>query len=376
MPVDFAMASYLSPFLSGAVDKAWGDLCGAPSSGKTEILMSLKDDEGRSVFRDDMTENAFGSSFRDEDNPKDVSLAKALSNETDPKGPKVLIIKDLTSILSMRPEKVLKFFGDMRTAYDGSFCRAAGNIGIDDKGTMGFGLITACTEKLDDYKKINQALGERNLVCRVGRHLQSYKTRRTILSSANARTRQYKEDLRKRINTTTVETMRKAMEGIATTTVTRSAEMETRLQQLSVLATSIRTSPVSNRTYASTGEGPFRFLNQILAWGDARVVFDGRTEWNESDYSLVRRICQDTMMPENLRAIQGIWRGGVRESLAGMPKGDIMYYSRAGETMWRQLKQWHVIDVLVEHQDGVYGLNPEVAKDIEATGFMEGLDGV
>jgi hypothetical protein len=79
------------------------------------------------------------------------------------------------------------------------------------------------------------------------------------------------------------------------------------------------------------------------------------------------------MPPENLRAIHALWRGGAEASRAPMTVDEIREKAMADGEFYRQVRQWEIIGILFSYGNGEYGLNPEFAKDLEFTGFMEGL---
>ena len=143
--------------------------------------------------------------------------------------------------------------------------------------------------------------------------------------------------------------------------------------RLAAIATSVRTGPLSDRAYANLSESPARFSRQLVAWGNSRVLFDLRKSWNEEDYQLVRRVAQDTMPPENMRALLALWRGSKEESLKPLPGNEIRKTALVDPSFSRQLRQWAIIGILFEYDEGVFGLNPDFAEDVSYTGFMEGL---
>ncbi len=372
MPVDFVMASYLTAFLPGAVEKAWGDLCGPPAIGKTEILRALDDGQQRTIMVDTLTENAFASAMRDPDQPeKDFSLLYQLSSGRAPKGPKVLVVKEFSTFLNMRKEKVDKIFADLRAAYDGSFATAAGNIGLDTRTDLQFGLITACTEKLDDFRRTNQTLGERTLVCRIGRETATYAARAAVADHVVKGCRMKKASLRARIKIQTRKAINDAVRCIKSCggRVTQGDSYIGRVARTAALATSIRSSPLSKRSYTNLAEGAARFAGQLTSWGDCRVLFDGRASWTDEDYALVRRIAQDTMPPEFLRGIHTLYKKDTPQSIEEIRQG-----AMADGDFYRQLKQWEIIGVLHRTASDEYYLDPLFREDLSKTGFMEGLE--
>lgn len=374
MPVDFVMASYLSTYLPGAVEKPWGDLIGGASTGKGELLRCLSG-MGSSIVRHTITANAFASAYRDPDNPKrDPSLLATLSETSEPKGRKVLILPELTPFLRSNQEQVQKFFGDLRAVYDGEFGVQAGNIGAVNY-KLQFGMLTGCTEILDDYRKVNQTLGERTLVCRVARHLTTYGARRRLALHLATVDLRVKTRQRHELAEAVGEAMERAIEHLADTArdPTGNGYRES-LTLLGNLAVSCRTVPLSRTSFVHSAEASPRFTHQLAALGDSRIIFDGRSKWTDSDISFVRRIAQDTQPPENLRLIQTIYRRGAEEATTPMTTQDIVRASRVdGPVATRQLAQWSHIGFLSPRDDRSYSLPHEVAEDIHTTGFMEGL---
>ena len=119
-PVDFVCASYVSTFLPGSVQRSWGDLTGGASTGKGEVL-AMTEEYPRTILMHNLTENAFSSAYRDPDKPADPSLLGQLSQDANPKGPKVLILPELTNFLSKHRDSVTKFFGQTLTSHTAPF---------------------------------------------------------------------------------------------------------------------------------------------------------------------------------------------------------------------------------------------------------------
>lgn len=84
--------------------------------------------------------------------PVDHSLLKELHNKT-------LVIKDFTTILTLRPEQRAEIFGQLRDAYDGFATRATGMGQIHHRAK--FGLLAACTPAIEGSRQAESLLGER-----------------------------------------------------------------------------------------------------------------------------------------------------------------------------------------------------------------------
>jgi len=79
------------------------------------------------------------------------------------------------------------------------------------------------------------------------------------------------------------------------------------------------------------------------------------------------------MPPENMRALEALWRGSEEASLKPLSGVEIQKTAMADASLIRQLRQWAIIGILHEYDAGVYCLNPDFAADVSYTGFMEGL---
>ena len=100
------------------------------------------------------------SGYRDPADPgQDPSLLPHLDE-------KVLIIKDLSPLLSMRREKRNIIIGQLRDAYDGFTDQGYGNVGHVSY-QANFSILAASTPALENFESINQELGERFIKFRV-----------------------------------------------------------------------------------------------------------------------------------------------------------------------------------------------------------------
>src|SRR6185295_973495 len=138
----------------------WLLIAGAPSSGKTEAVLLLRDAQNIK-YLDAMTENSFVSGYVDS---KSGEGPKQLLPELDGK---CLVIKDLTTIFSMREDKVKKILGDLQSIYDGEYAKATGTIGLQSYQST-FAMV-ACVTPLALRKHHNymSMIGGRFLVVRL-----------------------------------------------------------------------------------------------------------------------------------------------------------------------------------------------------------------
>lgn len=374
MPAEFAVVCYASTFLSGCRERTWSDLLGPPSIGKTEIIRVFDDkveatgQERRTIIRGDFTENAFSSAYRDEDNPDDdKSLLYLLSWDREPRGPKFFCLPELTTILESSKERARRLYSQLRAAFDDMWRQQAGNLGAVAYN-LGFGMLTACTEKLDDFRRHNQALGERTVICRIGADLVKYNARFEVALHALQQDPVEKAVLREKLRSLVLETIERIIPILSNPkfSVEQTDEFQTKLAHLGTIATAIRTTPVSDRLYTSVPEGAPRFVNQLRTWGDARAGFDGRHTWNSEDFRLICRIAHDTMPPEFMRVLRFLWA----EPGRGRTFEEIRAGAHCDESIHRQLRQWLICEVLVESA-GLYRLRNETIESFKITGLMD-----
>lgn len=380
LPVHFAMSSYLTTYLPGKNERTWAVFCGGPSNGKSIILGAFVDKrldgkDGVAVRRDNITANAFSSTYRDENTNQDPSLLYVLKESREPHGRKVLILPELSAIIAQR-EKAAIFFGDLRAVYEGTFHKQCGSIGADLKDDVIFGCLMAGTEKLDEYARENQNLGERTLTCRIGRHLRDINKRKAGADHASRSDRLTKGDTLQEINRLTLEIIRKARIEIARVQgrVTRPDPLRDRVSSLATVAASVRASPISSKSYAFSPEHPARFTEQLNGLADVHAIVCGRDTWNEEDYTLVLRIAQDTMHPDSLKAINVLWRGGPDQAKKGLQVSEIDTLCRSEYAIHRNLRQWEDFEVTRSFESASsYSLHPKFIRLVDHCDFLKGI---
>jgi hypothetical protein len=149
--IDFIFATYASNRMPG--DPLWGAVVDASGGGKTELLRSLRP-QPDTYFLSKLTSKTLKSGYRDPKHPgKDPSLLLELDG-------KVVVIKDLSPLLSMRRDDRNSIISDLRDAYDGFSDDGYGNVGKVSY-TSKFTLLAASTMAIERYDRVEQELGER-----------------------------------------------------------------------------------------------------------------------------------------------------------------------------------------------------------------------
>jgi hypothetical protein len=153
--VDVVLAAYIANHMRG--DPVWLLVIGAPSRGKTEVVGALG---GRPDVHmlSKLTGQTLASGMRKD---RAASLLYRLEDQ----GKRVLVLKDLTSVLTMYREARDQVLGDLREIYDGQFTKEFGTgTSIDWSGKLG--LIAGVTPLIDTTPRSpNSVIGSCRYVC-------------------------------------------------------------------------------------------------------------------------------------------------------------------------------------------------------------------
>ncbi len=152
--VDIAVATYIANRLQA--DPLWMMIIGSPSNTKTELLRAFEGHED-AYFLSNLTPTTLVSGLKPK-NGKDPSLLPKLNN-------KLVVIKDFTTLLSMRSESQQEIMAQLRETYDGQYSKTFGN-GKEVNWSGRFGLIAACTPSYDSHHAVIGPMGERFILYR------------------------------------------------------------------------------------------------------------------------------------------------------------------------------------------------------------------
>ena len=281
-------ATMLANRLQG--DPLWLFIIAPPGGSKTEILRSLTGNFAIAVST--LSEHSLISGLRQGKNAPDPSLIPKLDG-------KVLIIKDFTSILSMRRESREEILSTLRDAYDGECSKAFGsNVGTVHYKSK-FGLIAGVTPIIDRYYSIEQQLGERFLKVR----LRSYNPDKVVRKSLS--------------NIGQEETMRQELSSaiqsllLKTLVMQSSIEYEDEIQEqlialasiLALFRSGVSRNPFNNTIdFVPEAEIGTRLVKQLSKIAIGMSILDKHTKVNQDDYQVAKRIALDTL-PSKKKAI-------------------------------------------------------------------------
>ena len=152
--VDIMAAVYIANRFKA--DPVWFIVIAPPSNTKTELLRSF-DGHKNAFFLSNLTPATLVSGKKTKNNPEPSLLPKL--------NDKLVVLKDFTTILSMRSESRQEILAQLRETYDGQYSKAFGT-GKTFNWKGRFGLIAACTPVYDSHYGVIGSMGERFLLYR------------------------------------------------------------------------------------------------------------------------------------------------------------------------------------------------------------------
>jgi hypothetical protein len=161
-PIYAVLGAVAANLLPGG-DPVWLGIIAPPSSAKTEILNSLSK-LPNVVQASSLSPASFLSATSKKDQDKEAT--GGLLAQIGEFG--IIVLKDFTTMLSMRPEVNQEAFAVPREVFDGRYTR---HVGTDGGRTLAWngkvGLVFACTETFDKHHSVISAMGDRYLLCRL-----------------------------------------------------------------------------------------------------------------------------------------------------------------------------------------------------------------
>lgn len=282
--IEITLAVVASQAIEGP--PVWMFLVAPPGGGKTEILSSLIGLE--SIYlQSSLTPHALisGANWKGDQDP---SLIPRLNG-------KVLVIKDFTSILSMRDTEKDEIFGILRDAYDGR-CGKVFGTGIERAYESRFTVLAAVTPRIYDLSQQHHSLGERFLKCGVGNNLQHTSERdiiRRAIDNINSDTKM-KAELQDVVHAFMRRTRSKEIPSL-------SPAMYDKLIALAMFGARMR-GTVSRDGYRNdiitskpSAEVGSRLGVQLAKLAKSVAWIHGRKEVGEPDYLLVKKVMLDTV---------------------------------------------------------------------------------
>ncbi len=272
--LDFVFGVVFANRLNG--DPVWGGIVGPPGDTKTEILRSLQHNsiyELTSLTPKTLISGLPSGMNRD----KETSLLPKLNG-------KILVVKDLTPLISGNRETRSEILGQFRDAYDGKSSMAFGT-GKTKRFESRFGMLFGVTPAIEGCWPVINQLGERFIYYRCAEGDSLAKVEAAV-SNSNQKT-EMREALAKAAS--------RILSQLVPSDLTISEDIRRQVIQLADLVAKART-PVkrAGRTeeveYAPVAEVGTRLAGQLIQLARGITAARGQSVCDESVMDLVRYV--------------------------------------------------------------------------------------
>lgn len=292
--IEVMMGAYASVYLKG-VPPTWMAIVGRPGGGKTEVLRVFQGIE-QSEFRDFFTHAALSS-----------GVARGEANDMlHTLGRRVLLVKDLTTILSSPLHLVSSLFGTLRSVRDAFFVKQTALGGVHSwEGQFGF--LVASTKLLDTHPTMQKSVGERMLRVRFRserRENRQERVDRATDAAGNISSGQ-QDEVRRQINEEVKKLMRKMQDGIPPPSIERS-----QLRSIGEWAEFVARAraPVERDSrheirYNIEVEEPTRLAGDLAVIAQALAAIREEDAVEKAQMALTRKVAFDCLNIERIRAL-------------------------------------------------------------------------
>lgn len=290
--LDFVFGVVFANRLNG--DPVWGGLVGPPGDTKTEILRSLQH-EGIYELTSLTPKTLISGLPNGMNKGEETSLLPKLDD-------KILVVKDLTPLISGNRETRSEVLGQLRDAYDGSSSMAFGT-GETKRFESRFGMLFGVTPAIESCWPVINQLGERFIYYRCAEGDSLAKVEAAVSNSNQ------KREMR--------EALAKAADRVLSQSlppeITISDESKDQIIQLADFVAKART-PVkrAGRTeeieYAPVAEVGTRLAGQLIQLARGITLARGQRTCNESVMDLVRYVAVSGIPQIRWRLLCFLWK--------------------------------------------------------------------
>jgi hypothetical protein len=284
-------------------DPLWMIIIGPPSSAKTEIMRAF---EGHkySKFISNLTPSTMASGILPKNGRPDPSLLPQLND-------KLVVLKDFTTVLSMRSEQQAEILAQLRETYDGQYSKIFGN-GKEVNWRGRYGLLAACTPVYDKHYSVIGSMGERFLIYRTdpvnggmtGTHAQK------LVGQEETMRKEIREALHKFID------QFERLDGVG---MGKDEAVNLKIINLACFVAIGRCAVDRDRysqalQYTPMPEGTPRLVKQFMQIGAGIALANGRVIIDDDVYQVLKKIGRDLISTQRLRVLDYLWREGVFEA--------------------------------------------------------------
>lgn len=291
--IDVMIAAHIANQLD--TEPLWLLNIGPSSHAKTELLRAF-DGHKSTYFLSALTPATLISGQKPTEKSK-PSLIFKLTNKT-------LILKDFTSILSMRHEPRQEVISQLREIHDGQYIKAFGTGNtITWRGKMG--LIAACTPIWDKYYSVIGAMGDRFLIYRS--NTDDVEKMGMQAQKMVGQERQMRKELK-----TAFHKFINQLNSMKNVEFKKDDTINRQIVYLACFCASARCpverdSYTRNIQYQPEPEGPARLTKQFMQLGAALAIAHGKNKIDLEIYEIVKRIGRDLISVQRLKIIRYLW---------------------------------------------------------------------
>jgi len=291
--IDVMLGTYIANKFK--TDPLWLLVIAPPSNAKTEIMRGFLGHPD-AYFLSNLTPSTLVSGQK----PKggaDPSLLLQLND-------KLVILKDFTTVLSMRSENQQEILAQLREAYDGHYKKAFGNGKVIEwKGR--FGVLAACTPIWDAHYAVIGAMGERFLLYRTG-------NRKGIESGLRAQQVVGREEEMRQCIQKGIHTFINQFQELQQIKFEKNEDLNRKIVALANLTAHGRCPVKRDRyhrdiLYQPEPEGTPRLVKQFMQIGMALGIIQGKNRIDNEVYAIVKKIGCDLIPQQRLMAIRELW---------------------------------------------------------------------
>jgi hypothetical protein len=360
--VDVILGAYIANRFDG--DPLWLMVIGPPSNSKTEILRSF-DGHKDAYLLSNLTPSTLVSG-KDTKNG-DPSLLPKLNN-------KFVILKDFTTILSMRSENQSEIIAQLREIYDGQYSKDFGT-GKQFYWKGRIGLIAACTPAYDKHYSITGSLGERFLL---------YRTDKNNNEKMGLRAQSLvgqEVDMRNEVSASVIKFIGQ-FKNINSLSFKHDQSYNELLVALACFV-AIGRCPVERDyrnqcvLYEPMPEGSARLVKQITQIGIGIALAQGKNQIDKGVYRILKKIGRDQLPVQRFKILAYLWKQLAFESsgVQCSTKDIATVVNTPIRTALLILEDLMVVGALKRTQDGDGEKSPylwQIASEMEY--FIEGSE--
>lgn len=288
-------------------DPVWLFLVAPPGGSKTELLMTLS----KSPYIETtstLTPAALVPGYRAQEGKVDPSLLKKVDG-------RMLVVKDMTTMLSMQPIMRDEVFGLLRDAYDGYVEKWFAT--HKKSYTTHFGMIAGVTPAIDAYNSVMTTMGARFIHWRIGVDdtIQDHRDKiKKAMSNVNE-----EEKMRNELQEVSYRFLEKP---IPEEMPKCSEEVEYKIISMAMFTSAIRASIIKDK-YSQEQMAPIfkevgtRLAKVFLKLAFGLCIYYDKAEIDDEVLQLLREVCVDTCPSIILNLVMKIY-----QECSDSPSGD------------------------------------------------------